>query len=126
MAKTYRLIRDIGSAAPRLNRRGDAREHRPSGYQRLWTAIQVLKEFDQVELVMTARLSEETVRKYLRLLVLAGYLQEVRTAPPRRWRLLPDKWTGPLSPQITHLRALYDPNIGEVVFATRREEAADV
>jgi len=129
MAKTYRLVRDCGSVAPHLNQKGEAWEHRPSGYQRLWTAMHVLKEFDRPELAMTARLNERTVREYILFLSAAGYLQEIEGASPRRWRLLPGKWTGPLSPQITHLKALYDPNLGEIVYATRRggdEETADV
>jgi len=120
----FRLLNDPGPVTPRVRRDGVVLEDAPHGRQRLWQAMRALKEFDRIELAMTAGVSEESAAEYAQILCDAGYLQisratmrHAREARKRRWRFIASRNTGPRAPQITKLRAVWDPNLGETVYA---------
>lgn len=131
VAKTYRLIKDLGPEPPKVRRDGSLSDVKGDGRTRLWKVMRVLKDFDAVELSMTARVSEHTAAEYAKFLTFAGYLRiaEDHTHHPtagkrRRWVFVEPKWTGPQAPVITKVKALFDPNIGEVVYARQTGRAA--
>lgn len=134
--KFYRLTEDPGPVAPRVRRDGsqiDEPAGRPGtprgdGRQRMWQAMRVLREFDARELMMTASVSDDTACDYCRLLTGAGYLEILQQSSPaggrRRWRFIAARNTGPLAPRLVRLRAVFDPNLGEVVYAVHRARQA--
>ncbi len=70
-------------------------------------------------------ISAEASRAYVGHLFRAGYLIEVagavylgvgRGAMQARYRLAPGKYTGPRPPMIQRSKAIYDPNIDQVVW----------
>ncbi len=122
-ATTYKLARDVGVEAPRVNKDGSPVT---GGNKReaMWRSMKILKTFDRRELgnassTETSVVSDEDVQCYIHYLAKAGYLQVVQKSTPRRqarYRFNPAKNTGPLSPQIQRAKHVYDPNLGQVVW----------
>jgi hypothetical protein len=123
----YTLIRDIGLQAPRLKPDGSpvtggvAREA-------MWQTVRIQKGFSalDVQLAVNAAGGKPvplgTAKSYLQDLARAGYLKV--TQPARcgmgrqlaRYMLLPSMNTGPRSPMTQKSGAIYDVNLGEVVW----------
>lgn len=117
----YTLARDVGVAAPRVDRQGrEATQGRVT--LALWRAMHIHKQFDYRELtawaaVESVRVAPDTAITYCQYLARAGYLQVMQPAKsgaPARYRLA--KYTGPKAPLIQKVKHLYDPNLGEVVW----------
>ena len=124
---TYKLTRDVGVNAPRLQRDGSI-STMGMGRLNLWRSMKILKEFDYRELSATATNDLVTVKEleakdYVIHLEKAGYLKKVKAANNAgglaRYRLLPSKVTGPKAPQIQRVKQVYDPNLQQVM---KREE----
>jgi len=119
----YRLARDVGIEAPRVNKDGGAVT---GGDKRaaMWKAMKILKTFDRTELCNasntdTSRINDGDAKNYITFLTKAGYLQLIqRSASGRRarYRFVPSKNTGPRAPQIQRSTHVYDPNLGQVVW----------
>lgn len=129
-AVRYRLARDVGVEAPRVNKQG---RHVTQGLAReqLWRTIKILGEFSAATLADAAStpaapVAEPSAAEYCHFLERAGYLRITRQASPgiaARYRLVPSRWSGPRPPMIQRVKQLYDPNLGEVVYI--REPAAE-
>lgn len=127
-ANEFELARDIGVHAPPITRLGHTTQY-GRGQEHLWRTIKVLREFSYVDLAISAstdevRISRVAACAYLRHLRAAGYLVCTRLAhcgskehpaSPARYRLIPQRWTGPLPPRVTARKQVYDPNRGCVV-----------
>jgi len=124
------LIKDPGVDAPRLDRNG-AEVTRGRGRENMWRGIKVLKQFTASELAGVASAGNVTVsvkdtRRYLSYLCKAGYLkQEGKTNGEKRYTLIISRYSGPLPPIILRVSQLFDPNIGQVVWAPNVTEVAN-
>lgn len=124
----YRLLRDVGSEAPRLDRKG--KPIPPTGNECMWRTMRIMGEFTSTELAMrastaTTSIAEATAKAYARALCTAGYLIVVEEGRPfirgkgarqTRWRLIPSKYTGPRPPMIQRTKCIYDPNLAKIVW----------
>lgn len=126
----WRLVRDVGVEAPRVTRDGRAVQQ-GAGRQQMWRAIRILAEFTATELAIAASTPEHIVaqgeaRAYLGILAQAGYLVVTRRgvpALPTRYRLVQARWSGPRAPMVQRVKALWDPNLGAIVWSGRGGEA---
>lgn len=126
---TYSLVRDNGVEAPRLDRKGNPVKQ-GLGAEQMWRTIRLIGEFSSRQLAAQASTSEtpvspETAKTYVGHLVRAGYLVEVAPAVQlgagrgglqARYRLAPGKYTGPRPPMVQRTKAIYDPNLDQVVW----------
>jgi len=122
-ATVYKLARDVGVEAPRVNKDGSAVT---GGDKRaaMWKAMKILRTCDRTELrnasnTDTSRINDGDAKNYITFLTKAGYLQLIqRSASGRRarYRFVPSKNTGPRAPQIQRSTHVYDPNLGQVVW----------
>lgn len=123
----YWLAKDAGLEAPRL--RADGSEVTAGrGTEAMWQTMRhFLTEFDYRELAAHASsdvhpVSPATAQQYVQALARAGYLVEVaaarrgRGARPARYRLERRHNTGPRPPMIQRTRAIFDPNLGRIVW----------
>lgn len=122
---------------PAITATGRALPRPPATYQRLWTAMRVLRTFDIPILAITAEASENAVRGYIGLLRRAGYIKIV-SAPRGRagarltYALIRN--TGRHAPRERLLviqrgvpgerRELHDPNTGTRVDVTPSRKSA--
>lgn len=126
--KHYRLSRDIGVEAPRLDRKGNSL--RATGTENMWRTMRIMGDFTPAELASRSStpdttVAEETAKSYVGLLAAAGYLGVIEPghayirgvgAKQTRYRLLASKYTGPRPPMIQRTKCVYDPNIGKIVW----------
>lgn len=126
--KRYRLTRDVGIEAPRLDRKGNAL--RATGTENMWRTMRIMGDFTPAELAIRAstaatQVTETTAKSYVGLLAAAGYLGVVEHghsyirgvgAKQTRYRLLASKYSGPRPPMIQRTRSVYDPNLGKIVW----------
>lgn len=123
--KLYRLARDMGIDAPRVAK--DGRILPPSGRQRMWRVLGILKEFSARDLAATASLPEAPVavseaEYYCAWLARGRYL---RPAEAGRFVAVEAMRTGARAPLIQRIRRLVDANTGEVMAeSTPAEEAS--
>ncbi|VVE59861.1 hypothetical protein PCA31118_00040 [Pandoraea captiosa] len=126
--KHYRLVKDCGLEAPRLNRAGEP-VTQGRGQEQMWRTMRILgADFTYLELAgfastADAEVSPTAARDYLKHLAKAGYVLVVSKGQgrgkggiPSRYRLAPGKYTGPRPPMVQRTKALYDPNLGKVVW----------
>lgn len=121
----YRLVNDCGAEAPAVGADGRSRQV-GLGTEAMWRTLRILGEVSSVELADQASVAVKTTRRtaytYLNWLRRAGYVSEVAPAKGghhghcARFRLVPGKYTGPRPPMIQKGGAVYDPNLGEVVY----------
>lgn len=126
--KQYRLVRDVGVEAPRIDRKGKV--IRTTGNENMWRTMRIMGEFTAAELSMRAstaetKVAEATAKKYLQRLSEAGYLSVIDKGHPyirgigakaARYRLIQSKYTGPRPPMVQRTRSIYDPNLGKIVW----------
>lgn len=122
--KQYRLARDMGVDAPRVAK--DGRVLPPSGRQRMWRAMGILKEFSVRDLAATASLPEAPVALaeavyYCAWLTRGRYL---RQAGAGRYVAIEAMRTGARAPLIQRVRRLVDANTGEVMAESAQAEEA--
>ena len=126
--KHYRLVKDVGVEAPRLDRKGNVLP--ATGTENMWRTMRILGDFNATELAMRAsteqlKVAEETAKTYVRALATAGYLALIEAGHPfirgkgakqSRYRLIASKYTGPRPPMIQRTKCIYDPNLGKIVW----------
>lgn len=120
----YQLLRNSGPQPPIPQGRGkqifDSNQQKTYACQsrrvdaRLlaWQAMRSLSQFTQFELAEQADCAESNSQKYIRALLVAGYLEVVRPARARQpaiYRLMRD--TGDLAPVVQRDGSLVDPNL---------------
>ena len=122
--RRFRLERDLGAEAPRLDRRGQP-VTMGRGREQVWSTLRRWKgEFSPRELAAYASTDEHQVAEgeagdYCKHLAKAGYLTAVDAA---RYRFIPARDSGPRPPMIQRLKTVYDPNLDQVVW---QEEPRD-
>lgn len=120
----YELVIDTGVDAPRV--RTDGTLLPTSGRNRMWNTMRVLKVFTVDELVNAASLPESPIatseaEHYCLWLQRGGYLAHTGGV----FTFLQAKYTGAKAPQILRVKALFDPNLGEVVYQPAAEGRDD-
>ncbi|ENO80303.1 hypothetical protein [Thauera sp. 63] len=133
--KTYALMCDEGVDAPRVRKNG-TRVTQGLAQEQMWRALRMLAgaDINARELAAHATSSAAKVTvvaagDYLYTLETAGYLDLVRrgrSGVMNRYRLRPNRNTGPKPPMVCRAKVVFDPNLSEVVWApTVTEEDAD-
>lgn len=127
--KHYRLARDVGVEAPRLDRYGKP-VTQSRGNENMWRTMRIMGDFTPRELAMRAStpeiaITDSTAQSYVKCLSHAGYLTVVdpghayirgKGAKQARYRLIASKYTGPRPPMIQRTKSVYDPNLGKIVW----------
>lgn len=127
-ANEWRLIRDVGSEAPRVRpdgtpvTQGLAREQ-------MWRTMKRLDGFSWRDLALAAStdsvpVADEDAKSYCHDLAVAGYLLEIvkgkgggkAVSHPSRYRFNRAKNTGPRAPMVQRMKTIFDPNLGRVVW----------
>ena len=128
---TFALVRDNGVEAPRVRRDGSP-VTQGRGNEALWAAMTALDSFNHWLLAEIAQVKPITAAHYCKALGRAGYLQAItpgkgkgRGGVATVWAVSPAHRAKPRAPMITRLKALYDPNIHEIVWSDGADEAAD-
>lgn len=128
----WKLVRDTGAEAPRVNKRGETVEQ-GSGNEGMWVAMQALSSFTPRLLAQASGATELTVKSYCQALERAGYLTITRQGKGKgrggiqtEYRLLKSRVLGPRPPMITRLKAIYDPNIHKIVWQQNADDALEM
>jgi hypothetical protein len=128
---TYLLINDAGIEAPRVTKCGE-KVTQGQGNEALWGAMQALGSFNTRVLAEMAGVKEITVKSYCKMLHHAGYLTVDRKGKgmgaggiATQYRLITSKVNGPRPPMVTRLKAVYDPNIHEIVWQQNADHAIE-
>ena len=119
--KQYRLLKDIGHEAPRLNPDGTARV---MARDQMWRSMKMLSSFNYVDLALASStdvcsISEADAKDYCKHLFAAGYLQLVAPATPTSkavYKLFPSRNTGPIAPMVQRTKVVFDPNLNQVMW----------
>lgn len=127
----YLLKNDTGIEAPRVTKQG-GKVTQGQGNEALWGAMQALGSFNTRVLGEMAGVVEPTVKRYCTMLHNAGYLSVDRQGKgtggggiATQYRLLASRVKGPRPPMITRLKAVYDPNIHEIVWQQNVDHAIE-
>lgn len=128
----WKLVKDIGAEAPRVNKHGkEVTQGR--GNEAIWGAMQALGTFTYRVLASMSGVPESTVKTYCMMLDRAGYLAiDVKGQGkgcggiPTTYRLLKSRVTGPRPPMITKLKAVYDPNVHQIVWQQDEDDAVEM
>lgn len=137
--KLWELVKDNGVEAPRVTRDGQP-VTQGMGTEAIWRAMRIIGEFNVSELAAYAcsdqvQVAERTVQSYIGALKSAGYLDTLAEAVSKggrlgavkaRYRLKRGKYTGPRPPMIQRTKAVYDPNLGLVVWTQKAENDDDL
>lgn len=125
------LANDIGAEAPRVKKNGEI-VTAGKGNEAIWGAMQALGTFNARVLAEMSGSSEQTVKTYCKLLASAGYLTIDRQGKGKgcggiqsRYRLLRSKISGPRPPMITRIKAVYDPNVHQIVWQQTADDALE-
>lgn len=121
--RLYTLVRDTGVEAPRLKPDGTP-VTQGRGREQLWRTMRMLRDFDFRSLAIHASTEEHVVpeveaKDYIKSLAQAGYLKRTQSGGPGRpaqYHLRAGRDTGPRPPQVQRTNAVYDPNLGAVVW----------
>lgn len=108
----YRLVKDIGYHKPELAK--DGTRLPPTGQQRMWVAMKVLKMFSYLDISLTAQVPHSTARTYCTCLARAGYLVKWKHNSSR-FSYDQKRDTGPQAPRV-RARTIYDVNLQRVVW----------
>lgn len=120
----YTLVKDTGVDAPRV--RLDGTLLPASGRNRMWNVMRVLRMFTVEELAEAASLPDAPIAAseaayFCRWLEQGGYLARGGSV----YQFIPAKFTGAKAPQILRIKALFDPNLGKVVYQPSPEGRDD-
>lgn len=125
-AITYVLLRDNGIEAPRVRKDG-SKVTQGNGNEAIWGAISVLDTFDAHTIADLSGAAFSTVKQYCKFLEHAGYLTVVTKGKGGHaasiYRAVKSRITGPRAPMITRLKAVYDPNMHQIVWSEGADEA---
>lgn len=127
----YALARDNGAEAPRV--RTDGSEiTQGRGTEAMWAALTVLDSFGADWLAEIAQVKPSTAKTYCGLLARAGYLVTIepgkgtgRGGQAAIYRVAAEHQDKPRAPMITRLKAVYDPNVHQIVWAEGADDAAE-
>lgn len=127
-AKVYRLVKRQPEA-PRPRRDGTLATA-GSARDQMWRTAKIIKEFSPKELAITAsteecQVKEADAKDYCHYLLKAGYIAIKQASQPGRqavYRFLPTRNTGPKAPMVQRVKAVFDPNLSQVVW-TAKEDA---
>lgn len=127
----YRLARDHGVEAPRV--RPDGSEITQGlGTEAMWAALTVLDSFTSDWIAEIAQVKPSTAKSYCGLLARAGYLTTIspgkgtgRGGRAAIYRVAAEHQDKPRAPMITRLKAVYDPNVHQIVWAEGADDAAE-
>ena len=127
----YRMVKDAGAEAPRVRKDG-SEVTQGQGNEAIWGAMQALGSFTSTVLAKMANVKESTVKSYCTMLHQAGYLSEERQGKgtgrggiASQYRLLKSRISGPRPPMVTRLKAVYDPNVHQIVWQQGADEALE-
>lgn len=127
----WKLIKDPGVEAPRVRKNGEI-VTQGAGNEAIWGAMQALGSFTPRVLAKMSGVKETTVKSYCQALAKAGYLTVERESKTgggggmqAQYRLLKSKVNGPRPPMITRLKAIYDPNINQIVWQQGPDEVLE-
>lgn len=112
----YRLIKDIGKHRPETLE--DGRLQKPSGRQRMWLAMKVLKRFSHLDIALTAEVYPVSALSYCKMLTIADYLTQVENTESYIFNKTKD--TGLYAPRLIGRRKslqVYDRNLNKVVWS---------
>ncbi|MEF8769382.1 hypothetical protein [Candidatus Accumulibacter contiguus] len=128
---SFALDKDNGIEAPRVRRDGSP-VTQGSGTQAMWDAITVLDSFTPAFLAELAMVKPATAANYCGYLYRAGYLTLLKPGHGTGRGGVASVWScarahrkKPRAPMITRLKAVYDPNIHEIVWREDAGTAAD-
>lgn len=131
ISSKFRLVRDTGAEAPRVRKNGEE-VTQGHGNEAMWGAMQALGTFSYALLAEMSGATIQTVKSYCLALSRAGYLtlesegkKSGRGATCAKFRLLKSRVHGPRPPMITRLKAVYDPNIHEIVWQQNADDALE-
>lgn len=129
--KFFFLAKDTGVEAPRVRRDGSP-VIAGRGTQAMWDAITVLDTFTHAFLAELAMVKPATAANYCGFLGRAGYLELVlpghgtgRGGVASVWRCVREHRNKPRAPMITRLKAVYDPNVHQIVWQDGADDCAD-
>lgn len=127
--KRYVLLEDRGIEAPRVRRDGSW-VVQGQGNEAMWGAIQVLDSFTAQTIADIAGSAPGAAKTYCMFLARAGYLKIASQGKGHGnggvatlYQRLKTRITGPRAPMITRLKAVYDPNIHQVVWMQGADDA---
>ena len=128
--RVFRLIKDCGLEAPRLDRKGNPTKS-GRGIEAVWRTLRMMGELDAGILYSHVNaagidLAISTIKSYITALKRAGYLVVTRPSTPNRMErfcLKVGMNTGPRPPQVQRVKTVYDPNLNKVMFAEDPQEA---
>lgn len=118
---TYRLVKDEGLEAPRVRKDG-TRVTQGMAQEQMWRTLRMAKgDINGRELAAHAStksvpVAESAARDYLKHLNAAGYLAATQAHYGTRTRYRLTRNTGPRPPMVQRTDAVFDPNLGEVVW----------
>lgn len=128
-ATTYRLAKDEGLEAPRVRRDG-TRVTQGLAQEQMWRTLRMLtadtngRELAAHASSSTVPVAEVAALDYLLTLFQAGYLACTKEGQglgkggvQARYRLKPNRNTGPRPPMVCRTKVVYDPNEDKVVWA---------
>ena len=124
----YVLARDAGLEAPRLRADGTLGTQGGSN-ERIWRTAKILREFDARDLCLAIAAAKPerpvdlvAAKNYLAHLARARYIRCIAAARGgngrslARYRFVPAMNTGPRAPMVQRTRAIFDPNLNQVVW----------
>lgn len=120
---SYRLIKDNGREAPRINKAGEIVVE-SSKSEAIWRSARILGEFDELD-IQTALTGLDVpaslayIKDYLANLARAHYISVVkkgRSGRKTRYRFIQMRYTGPKPPKIQRNSAVFDANIKQIVW----------
>lgn len=127
----YRMAKDNGVEAPRVRPNG-SEITQGRGSEALWAAMTALDSFTAAFAAEIAQVSPATAKATCGLLGRAGYLVAIdpgkglgKGGRPTVWRVAAEHRHKPRAPMITRLKAIYDPNIHQIVWAEGADDAAE-
>lgn len=132
----YTLVRNVGMEAPRVRRDG-TEVTQGRNREQMWRTMRILGEFSARDLAVNAstekcKIAESDAKDYCHYLHKAGYLAVSHPGHGTgsggiltRYRFIAARFTGPKPPMIQRVKAVYDPNLGQVVWSSQEEVTRD-
>lgn len=114
----FTLVRDPGAATPRFDL--DGQPVTQGGTRAAaWRAMRALKTFTIRDLHVTSGITEVDAKSYCHYLLKAGYIAFKTKGVGAKvsvYRFVESRFTGPQPPQVTRIKVVFDPNIGQAVW----------
>jgi hypothetical protein len=128
----WKLVKDPGVEAPRVRKNGEVVTY-GAGNEAIWGAMQALGSFTPQVLAEMSGCNLNTVKHYCLFMCKAEYLTVERESKrvgggsriPPVYRLSKSRVHGPRPPMITRLKAVYDPNVHQIVWQQDEDDALE-